>query len=100
VRVLESIRPENAGTGAETLVYEGLAAAVEKYQPTNQERWSRFLGSERDSLDELHDARQLASEYLLRTSEKTIQAAEANHDLWADRFTPDIHPSIRTLLGE
>lgn len=87
VNVLEAISPVNSGTGEEVLAYEGLTAAVEKYKPTNSQRSAAVWDSELGSLEELSKARQLASEYLLRTSEKVVNSHEGNRDLWADRFT-------------
>lgn len=87
VKVLEAIKPANSGTGEEVLAYQGLASAVEKYRPTNSARSSEFWDSEQGSLEELSKAKQLASEYLLRTADKVVSSHEGNRDLWAGRFT-------------
>jgi len=87
VKVLEAINPANSGTGEEVLAYQGLASAVEKYRPTNPARSAEFWDSEEGSLEELSKAKQLASEYLLRTADKVVTSYEGNRDLWADRFT-------------
>lgn len=87
VKVLEAINPANSGTGEAALAYQGLTAAVERYRPTNPQRSAQVWDSEPGSLDELSKSKQLASEYLIRTSEKVIGSSESNHDLWADRFT-------------
>lgn len=87
VKVLEAINPANSGTGEETLAYNGLAQAVEKYRPTNPARSAEFWDSEEGSLEELSKAKQLAWEYLLRTADKVVSSHEGNRDLWADRFT-------------
>ena len=87
VKVLEAINPANSGTGEAVLAYNGLAAAVEKYRPTNSQRSTEVWDSELGSLEELSKAKQLASEYLLRTSEKVVDSHAGNCDLWADRFT-------------
>lgn len=87
VKVLDSIRPDNAGTGAEVLVYSGLSVAVELFRQTNYERTIDFLNSEPGTLDESKNGKQLAMEYLLRTALKASNAHAGNHDLWADRFT-------------
>lgn len=87
VNVLEAINPANSGTGAEVLAYNGLGAAVEKYRPANGERWSAVWDAEQGSLEEVSAARQLAAEYLLRTSEKVVNSHEGNRDVWAERFT-------------
>jgi len=87
VKVLEAINPANSGTGEDVLVYRGLEAAVQKYLPTNAQRSREVWDSEQGSLEELSKARQLASEYLLLTSEKVVESNEVNRDLWADRFT-------------
>lgn len=87
VKVLEAINPANSGTGEEALVYHGLASAVEKYRPTNPHRAAEVWDSEIGSLEELSKAKQLASEYLLRTAEKVVYSNQGNRDLWADRFT-------------
>jgi hypothetical protein len=109
VKVLEAIRPVNSGTGEEMLAYNGLAQAVEKYRPTNPARAARFWNSKDDSLEELSNARQLASEYILRTADKVVNSHEGNRDLWADRFTeasvelygePEKEESTRLLRSE
>lgn len=87
VNVLEAINPANSGTGEEALTYNGLAAAVEKYRPTNVQRSADFWDSEVGSLDELSKAKQLASEYFLRTAEQVVNSNQDNRDLWANRFT-------------
>lgn len=87
VKILEAINPVNSGTGEAVLVYGGLVAAVDKYRPTNPQRSAEVWDSEPGSLEELSRARQLASEYLLRTSERVVDSHEGNRDLWADRFT-------------
>ena len=87
VKVLEAIKPANSGTGEEVLAYNGLAQAVEKYRPTNPARSAEFWDSEEGSLEELSKAKQLASEYFLRTADKVVSSHEGNRDLWADRFT-------------
>lgn len=87
VKVLEAINPANSGTGEEVLAYNGLAQAVEKYRPTNPARSAEFWDSEEGSLEELSKAKQLASEYFLRTADKVVSSHEGNRDLWADRFT-------------
>jgi hypothetical protein len=87
VKVLEAISPANSGTGEEVLSYKGLSAAIEKYRVTNNARSAGFWDSEEGSLEELSKAKQLASEYFLRTANKVISSHEGNRDLWADRFT-------------
>ena len=87
VKVLEAIKPANSATGEEVLAYNGLAQAVEKYRPTNPARSAEFWDSEEGSLEELSKAKQLASEYFLRTADKVVSSHEGNRDLWADRFT-------------
>jgi hypothetical protein len=87
IKVLEAINPANSGTGEEALAYNGLAAAVEKYKPTNAQRTTEFWDSEAGSLEELSKAKQLASEYLLRTAEQVVDSNQGNRDLWANRFT-------------
>ena len=87
VEVLEAINPANSGTGEDVLVYSGLEVAVRKYTPTNALRSSEVWDSGQGSLEELSKARQLASEYLLRTSEKVVKSNAGNRDLWAERFT-------------
>ena len=87
VKVLEAINPTNSGTGDEVLAYNALAAAVVKYRLTNTDRWSEFLDSQEGSIEETAMAKQLASEYFLRTADKVNISNEGNRDLWADRFT-------------
>src|SRR5574337_811773 len=87
VKVLEAIKPANAGKGDETLAYDGLAAAIEKYRTTNKQRYNAVWEAVPGSLEELSKAKQLASEYLLRTSAKVVNSHESNRDLWSDRFT-------------
>jgi hypothetical protein len=87
VKVLEAIKPVNAGTGETTLAYRGLATAVERYKLSNSARSEKYWDSEQGSLEELSSAKQLASEYLLRTANKVVESHETNRDLWADRFT-------------
>jgi hypothetical protein len=87
VKVLEAIKPINSGTGEEVLAYNGLVKAVDKYKPTNSLRSDRFWDSEEGSLEELSNAKQLASEYFLKTAEKVVNSHDGNRDLWADRFT-------------
>jgi hypothetical protein len=87
VKVLEAINPANSGTGEEVLAYNGLAQAVEKYRSTNPARSAEFWDSEEGSLEELSKAKQLASEYFLRTADKVVSSHGGNRDLWADRFT-------------
>ncbi|GAC1499761.1 MAG: hypothetical protein NVS1B10_02820 [Candidatus Saccharimonadales bacterium] len=109
IKVLEAINPANSGTGEETLVYEGLASAIEKYRPTNAQRSDAVWDAEPGSLEELSKAKQLASEYLLRTSEKAIGSSAVNTDLWANRFTlatselygePDKAEATRLIANE
>lgn len=87
IKVIEAIKPANSGTGEEMLAYKGLAQAVEKYRPTNPARSNEFWDSEDGSLEELSKAKQLASEYFLRTADKVVGSHDGNRDLWADRFT-------------
>ncbi|MGH7233888.1 MAG: tyrosine/phenylalanine carboxypeptidase domain-containing protein [Candidatus Saccharimonadales bacterium] len=87
IKVLESLNPVNSGTGEDVLAYNGLAEAVELYRLTNPERSNEVWDSELGSLDELSKARQLASEYLLKTALKVVGSNVANRDLWAGRFT-------------
>lgn len=87
IKVLEAIKPTNSGTGEEKLAYKGLARAVKNYSSTNFERSSKFWNSEENSIEELSSAKQLASEYFLRTAEKLVDSREDNRDLWSDRFT-------------
>ena len=42
VKVLEAIKPVNSGIGEETLTYNGLVQAVEKYKPANAYRSAEF----------------------------------------------------------
>lgn len=86
VKVLESITPANSGTGGESLEYAALHPNVKKYASTNAERSSKVWDSEDGSLEEESKARQLAYEYLLRTSVKLVESTDDNRDLWADRF--------------
>jgi hypothetical protein len=86
VKVLEAIKPINPGTGEDALVYCGLSAAVASYMLTNGERSAEVWDAEPGSLEELSSAKQLASEYLLRTSDKVVGSNNANRDLWAGRF--------------
>jgi hypothetical protein len=87
IKVLEAITPANSGTGEEMLVYQGLAAAVEKYSPTTAARTAEVWDSQPDSLEERLKAKQLASEYLLKTANMVVNSNEGNRDVWADRFT-------------
>ncbi len=87
MKVLEAINPANSGTGEEVLAYSGLTQAVEKYRPTNPARSAEFWDSEDGSLEEQSKAKQLASEYFLRTASKVVSSHEGNRDLWAERFT-------------
>lgn len=109
VKVLESIKPVNSGTGDEVLAYSALTQAVDSYRPTNPERSDRVWNSEEGSLEELSNARQLASEYFLRTADRVIGSHEGNRDLWADRFTqasielygePETEEATRLLSNE
>ena len=109
VKVLEAINPINSGTGEEQLHYHDLRSIVDNYRLTNSARWDEVLESEPGSLEELSGARQLASEYLLRTAEGVIESSEENRDLWADRYTkatielygePDSQEAARLLLTE
>lgn len=87
VKVLEAIKPSNAGRGEQTLAYDDLSKAVEKYKKTHHARFLKFWDESEGSLNEISSGRNLASEYLLRTSEKLINSNEENRDLWAERFT-------------
>ncbi len=109
IKVLEAIKPINAGTGEDVLVYSGLEAAVQNYKPTNAQRSNEVWNSKQGSLEDVSKARQLALEYLLRTSEKVVESNEGNRDLWADRFTqattelygePEPTEVIKLLMNE
>lgn len=109
VQVLDAITPSNAGTGEETLKYDDLENAVKKYSQKRNERAETVWSAEDGSLEEQYNAQQMASENLLRTSEKTISSDQHNRDLWADRFTeasvelygePDKEESTRLLTQE
>jgi len=109
VKVLQAINPANSGTGEEELIYHGLAIAVDRYAPTNAQRSTAVWVTEAGSLEELSKAKQLASEYLLRTSRRVVEAHSGNRDLWADRFTqaaielygePDQAEARRLLTNE
>lgn len=47
VKVLETIKPDNSGTGEDVLVYGGLETAVQQYALTNSQRsnevWNRYV---------------------------------------------------------
>jgi uncharacterized protein DUF1704 len=109
VKVLEAIKPANSGTGEDVLAYQGLEAAVQKYIPTNAQRSNEVWDSEPGSLEELSKAKQLASEYFLRTADKVVTSNVSNRDLWADRFTlattelygePEAHEATRLITIE
>lgn len=109
VRVLEAIKPENSGTGEDVLAYRGLETAIQKYTSTNAQRSSEVWDSEPGSLEELSKAKQLASEYFLRTADKVVNSNSSNRDLWADRFTlattelygePDVQEATRLITIE
>ncbi|HEY4963474.1 MAG TPA: hypothetical protein VIH90_02130 [Candidatus Saccharimonadales bacterium] len=88
VKVFENITPSNSGTGEDLLRYDHLPLVVEEYKLSNAERSSRVWDSKDGSLEELKSAKQLAMEYLLRTSFQGVRSTTAEgHDLWADRFT-------------
>lgn len=87
VKVLEAISPANSGTGENELRYNNLARSVGEYALTNHERTREVWGAELGSLEELSKAKQLASEYLLKTADKLVASHGRNRDLWADRFT-------------
>ena len=96
VKILESIRPENAGLGENSLSYVNISKAVAEYSLTHADRSSAFWESEAGSIDELSRAHQLAAEYLVRTSMKAISSDRGNDELWAARFTE----SSKDLYGE
>lgn len=87
VKVLEAIKPDNAGMDEDALRYSGLMAAAGGYALTNFERAEAFFNSEPDSLDELSAGRALASEYLVRTAARLVDSHVGNRDLWASRYT-------------
>lgn len=88
VKVLDAIRPENAGTGELTLYYTDLGPAVEYYAQSERQRTDAFWDQQPDSLDEEFKGRQLAFQYLLQTAHRAIVAPTPQlHDLWADRYT-------------
>lgn len=109
IKVIEAIKPTNAGTGEAKLTYKGLSRAVEAYRRTNAKREELAWDSEIDSLDELTHTRQLALECLLRNADRVVNSHEGNRDLWADEFTeasielygePERCESTRLLVGE
>ncbi|HEV2412576.1 MAG TPA: hypothetical protein VGS28_02090 [Candidatus Saccharimonadales bacterium] len=109
VLVLESIRPQNAGTGAQTLAYGGLLAAVCEYGATNRARQAEFWAAPEGTLEEQGCAADLAKEYLVDTAERAVYAEPEHRALWAKRFTdasielygePDRDEAARLLLGE
>ncbi|HEY1645860.1 MAG TPA: hypothetical protein VGF75_05830 [Candidatus Saccharimonadales bacterium] len=87
VHFVNPLNPANSGTGQDVLIYENLTPAVNKYRDTFPERSEAVWTSEPGSLDELSKARQLATEYLLRTAEKLVASDGLNRDIWADRYT-------------
>ena len=87
VKILEGIRPGNAGTGAERLEYVVLSQSVAEYAATHAERSHAFWSSEEGSVEELSKAHQLAAEFLLRTSLRATDSNDVNSELRAERFT-------------
>ncbi|MEO6761361.1 MAG: tyrosine/phenylalanine carboxypeptidase domain-containing protein [Candidatus Saccharimonadales bacterium] len=107
--VLEAIKPTNAGTGEETLVYKNLAATVQKFRPSHAARLAELRGSKKDSLEWLTAARSLAYERLMIIAEKVVNSSVKNRDLWSDRFTaasieiygqPDPEEVAQLLINE
>lgn len=102
VKILDGIRPTNAGHGDDRLLYSstkeggededsltgnGLLAAVDFYRNTHNARSAMVWLDSGDSMIEEQNARELAAEYLLRTAERTVNCRDEVRELWADRFT-------------
>lgn len=88
VDILDSIQPANSGTGEARLVSGGLRQWVDEYRVDHADRSARVWSAEQGSVDEEFAARQLASEYLLRTAVQLDQSpGVTDRNLWADRYT-------------
>ena len=88
VQILNTIRPDNAGTGEPILLYESLPELVEGYDKTSSARFRTFLDAEEGSFVENIRAKQVASEFLTKVAKKAIEAPEYDGaNLWAGRYT-------------
>jgi hypothetical protein len=88
VDILGSIEVANGGTGEGVLAYNGLTAAVQKYEATHGPRENAFWDSPQDSLVEHQAALEFAAEGLVRTAGKAVSTAGTeSYDRWARLFT-------------
>ena len=97
VLIIKALKPEQSSTKEERLRYANLSSTALRHSKYDSLRWSEFLLSPDNSVDEEKKAEHLALQYLLQTSEKLNTSKEDDSiQTWSERFT---HSSIE-LFGE
>lgn len=88
VIIINALKPEQSSVSEPALRYEKLSSTAIRQVKYDAPRWSNFLSSEADSIEEEKKAEQLALQYLLQTADKVTAASNPNSVMiWSDRFT-------------
>ena len=76
VLILNALKPEHSSISEPKLRYEKLSSTAIRQAKYDAPRWSGFMLSQVDTIEEEKKAEQLALQYLLQTADKAILSEE------------------------